>query len=519
MKKFLSLILAFSLLVLAVGCKDNKNPSGDSGNKENAQSKTKNSITMLYSAADSFNPYVAKTDVNKQLCQLLYEPLIKLDSEFNPVYAIAKEVVTEQNKSVVTLKNVSFSDDSPLTARDVVYSFLLAKSSQGVYATQLYEAVSAVAVAENKVEFVLSKQDPYFINLLTFPILKAESDTITDSDGVLQPPIGSGKYMLNDKNDGLIINPNSFYKQGNIKTIKLINAPDNESVTHYAQVGAADVYYSNISDGRIVRMSGKRYSVNLNNMVYLGINKNVPQLSQKEIRQALASGIDRTKLCKDAFYNNAIAATGFFSPVWNEVKSLQNIQIEAKKEITIENLEKIGYNRLDSSGNRINSHGTVLSFTLLVNSENQIRVTAAKAIASQLSEYGIKIKVIEKTYNDYLACLSGGSFELFLGEIRLTDNMDISCMVSAGGSAAFGLNFQTGNDSDSVSANPADVIAGFYSGVNSIADVVSILQNEMPFIPLCYRTGVLFCNDKIENVDTPSVSDIYSSIESYIYKN
>ena len=201
------------------------------------------------------------------------------------------------------------------------------------------------------------------------------------------------------------------------------------------------------------------------------------------------------------------------------MKSLQNIQIEAKKEITIENLEKIGYNRLDSSGNRINSHGTVLSFTLLVNSENQIRVTAAKAIASQLSEYGIKIKVIEKTYNDYLACLSGGSFELFLGEIRLTDNMDISCMVSAGGSAAFGLNFQTGNDSDSVSANPADVIAGFYSGVNSIADVVSILQNEMPFIPLCYRTGVLFCNDKIENVDTPSVSDIYSSIESYIYKN
>ena len=64
----------------------------------------------------------------------------------------------------------------------------------------------------------------------------------------------------------------------------------------------------------------------------------------------------------------------------------------------------------------------------------------------------------------------------------------------------------------------AKVINGFYKGKNSINDVASTLQSDMPIIPLCYRTGVLFCNENIENVDTASASDIYFSIESYKLK-
>ena len=65
----------------------------------------------------------------------------------------------------------------------------------------------------------------------------------------------------------------------------------------------------------------------------------------------------------------------------------------------------------------------------------------------------------------------------------------------------------------------ADILTGFYEGKNSINDVVTSLQTDMPVIPLCYRTGVLFCNADIENVKNSSASDIYFSIESYNYKN
>jgi peptide/nickel transport system substrate-binding protein len=314
--------------------------------------------------------------------------------------------------------------------------------------------------------------------------------------------VGSGRYKVNDEKTGLVINNNYYGAKSEIKKINLINAPDRESVAHYVEIGAADIYFNNVSSDEIIRMSGEKIDINSNNMVYIGINRNYGVLGENALRQALSSGLDRQKLCRDAFYNNALPATGFFNPVWEPVKAVQNIQITAKNEITVENLEKIGYNNLDN--------GKKLQLTLLVNSENRLRVAAAYEIANQLKDFGIKITVIEKSYEQYKASLSSGNFQLFLGETRLTDNMDISSMITKGSSAAFGI--KEGETSEEV------VINGLYSGSNSIADVAAVLQSEMPFIPLCYKTGVLFYSDSIENVKNSSASDIYFSIESYIVK-
>ena len=280
-------------------------------------------------------------------------------------------------------------------------------------------------------------------------------------------------------------------------------------------------------------MSGKKLDINLNSLVYIGINQNYGALTENALRQALSSGIDRTRLCQNVYYNNATPANGFFHPAWEVVKSVQNIQIEAKSEITIENLEKIGYNSLDSKGLRKNSNGVPLKFTLLVNSENRTKVTAAQLVASQLWDYGISVKVVEKTYDQYINSLNEGNFQLYIGEIKLTDNMDISPLVTEGGSAAFGLLKENKTDTQKMQTavngavapeteltgkTPGEVVNGFYTGQNTITDIATVLQSEMPFIPLCYRTGALFYNDNIENVNNSSESDIYFSIESYNYK-
>ena len=159
---------------------------------------------------------------------------------------------------------------------------------------------------------------------------------------------------------------------------------------------------------------------------------------------------------------------------------------------------------------------------MLVNSENRTRVATAQLIAAQLKAYGIEIQIIEKSYDKYLESLQNGNFQLFLGEIKLTENMDISPMVTPSGSAAFGIKTATAETADEgleKTASAADVVNGFYNGSTSILDIETTLQTEMPFIPICYRTGVLFCNEKIENIKSYSASDIYSSIDSYIYNS
>ncbi len=540
LKRAVAVILCLISLLCFVGCeKVNNNSSVNNAVSEQvSDKKLKDSITLLYSAADTFNPYTAKSDINRQLCKLIYEPLVKLDNEFEPVYSIAKKATVKGKKCTVKLNEIKFSDKTTLTAADVVYSFELAKSKGSIYSAELKEIESVSAVDSKTVEFTLSKQDCYAVNLLDFPIIKQNSDTVTDSDSVLQPPVGSGRYKVTKDRKGLEINKLFNGEKGSIKKIKLINAPDMESVSHYVEVGAADIYYNDLSGGNIVRMGGQKLGINLNSLVYIGINQNYGELEKNALRQALSSGIDRTKICNNAYYNNALPANGFFTPVWSAVKSVQNIQIEANSQITVENLEKIGYNELDKEGKRHNESGKRLSFSLLVNSENRIRVQAAQLIAQQLSQYGITVTVTEKSYKDYREDLKKESFQLFLGEIKLSDNMDISCMVLPKGSAAYGLKKVEKSDKDSETEKTESseksesiektekkekfeksscekVVKGFYKGDNTITDVATVLQTEMPFIPVCYRTGALFCNDGIEINGSASASDIYFSIEKY----
>ena len=203
--------------------------------------------------------------------------------------------------------------------------------------------------------------------------------------------------------------------------------------------------------------------------------------------------------------------------------SLQEINLQ----ITVENLSEIGYNSLDAEGYYVNSHGNRINLTLLVNSDNAMRVLAAKEIANQLKSAGINITVIEKGYEAYLAALRSGGFQLYLGEVNITPNMDMTNLVAPGTAASYGVvtptvetpssdeNGETVQTTVTAPANSLSVINGFYSGVNTITDVATVLQTEMPMIPVCYRTGVLFCDENIANIKNSYASDIYFSIDSY----
>lgn len=532
MKKHVNItaLLLALLFIFLSGCRKNGVLGSTSESIGNiSKSDTRDYLTLLYSSSDTFNPYTASTEINRQLCKLIFEPLAKTDNEFNLNYSLAEKIETVGTSCTVTLKNMLFSDGSSLTAEDVVYSFKLAKASSTEYAYKLYSAVSVSVQNSRTVVFKLAKADPYFENLIDFPIIKKDSDKVKNSDGVLSPPIGCGRYLPDGTASRLVINEKTLGSSADgysIKEVRLIDAPDDESVSHYVEIGAADIYYSDISDGNILRMSGKKIDINLNRLVFIGVNHNYGELSSEAVRQAISTGIDRSAVCRDAYYNNAIAANGFYNPVWQAVKSVQNIELQANKEITVENLEKIGYNSLDSGGIRKKSDGTRLKFDLLVNKENTMRISAARLIASRLSECGFKINVVEKAYEDYVETLKSGSFQLYIAETAVTPNMDISSFVTEGGSVAYGIKStkpsEAADDTESSQEQQAyasyELIKGFYSSANTVTDVATVLQTEMPIIPVCYRTGVLFCNDNIENVKNSSVSDIYFSIDSYIIK-
>ena len=531
-KKIICVILAV-LMLLLTGCNNNDAPSGESKPQGSAPTAASTELQLLYCANDTMNPYKTISKLNAELGLLMFDSLVKYNNDFETVYSLASNIKTEDKVCTVTLRNAYFSDGSKVTADDVIYSYNLAKESSR-FKDLFYEVESVVALDASSIAFTLNCFDIYFEKLLTFPIIKLGSDQLKNEDNVELAPIGSGRFILDEKKAVLVKNGNYFGEKGNIEKINLINAPDTESMAHYVEIGATDIYFAEMNDDSIIRMSSKKISVNRNNLIYIGINHNYGPLKSDELRFAISAAISRSDIVTRAFYTNATAATGFFHPALKDVSDYQSINPEADEKISIENLEKIGYNILNDDRFLENSNGKLLELTLLVNKESSSKLLAANLIAEQLAAVGVKLTVNALDESSYFSALQNGHFQLYLGEIKLPPNMDFRSLLISGGSASYGMVAPYSPITDEAEQTTEDateevpyfdnetsyvsVLNGFYEGKNTIIDVASSLQSSMPIIPVAYRNSLLFYSGDIEDVFSPSYADIFISIDKYNVK-
>ena len=376
-------------------------------------------IALPYSSTDSLNPYVAVTKVNQELSMLLYDPLIKLDEAFSPVYYLADEISIDKQRVTVTLKDVRFTDNSLLTADDVKYSFNQLNKTENKYKLQLSNIKSCSIFDQKTIVFDLYKYDPYFINLLDFPIFKNGTAETKDSNDRTIPPIGCGRYVIDSENSYRLI-PNKDYYNGKTKFdyINLIDTPDNESLSHMVEVSAIDMIYSEFSDSTIPKMSGTQNAVPLTNIVYLGINPNNYLLSKTEMRVAISSALSRDEIVKSAYFGFATAATGIFPANWKEAAELQHISSEQNIKQVVAYLEQLGYNSKDTDGYYVAQSGERITFSLLYNKENISRKYAAGLIVQQLKKVGIEIIVTEaESFEEYSQRLENNNYDIYIIEI------------------------------------------------------------------------------------------------------
>ncbi len=530
-KRFFVCLILILLTALLPACKAPKGEQSGSDNGGN-KSATKQVFTLMYCYNDSFNPYSANTKMNQELAYLLYDPLIKLDDNFKPVNYLADSVTTEGKATTVTLKQALFSDGSAVTADDVVYSIKAALNSNTRYKSQLEKIVSYTAANPSTVVINITDNDPYFVNMLDFPIIKLGSDQLKDENNLSLPPIGCGRYVLNLEKECLTANESHYIKVPEIKKIGLINTPDNEAMEYNLSTGAVSFYYSNLSDGKTVRMSGVSKSVNLNNIVYLGLNCAEGRIfSSNSLRLAVSAAINRTNIVNDAYYGNAQVANSTFHPSWNDAKSNQNAENTENIDVMLANLNDIGYNNKDNEGFYVNNVGKRLTFSVLCNSDNLWRTGAAELIVNQLNSYGIAAQVEVVDWNTYLARIASNNYDVYIGETSILNNMDISSLVNGNVGLPITTNTEPNNENQDVTPNQnvveaspttgtlsGQTVSAFYAGSLSIKDILAAFNSEMPIIPLCYRTGYVVYSQNITDEINSTVSDLFFGFENCKFK-
>ena len=536
MKKRAYILLVFAIFSIILSACGGTKTSGDEKGKATA-AKSAHKFTLMYCYNDSFNPYDAKTKMNKELSLLMYDPLIKLDESFKPVNYLADSVTVEGNTCTVRLKSAAFSDGSAVTATDVAYSFGKAKESQTKYAARLASAVSCTAADSATVVFKSDKVDPYFANMLDFPIIKSGSDNLKDQNNLELPPIGCGRYIIDIANECLNANESHYITVPQIKKISLINTPDSEAMDHNLEIGAVSLYYSDLADGNVIRMSGKNSDVLLNNFVCLGINmdkKNI--LSNEKLRYAVSAAINRKKIVSEAYFGNARVANSPYNPAFEDAKRNQNAENSENLDVVLANLKEIGYNNKDSEGYYIDAGGRRLSISLLCNSDNKRRSDAAELIVSQLNKAGIAATLKSVSYEEYSALIAAKNFDMYIAETEIPQNMDFSAIVTKGAALAFGFPADAQPQTDGSAGQTDDTaaqadsptvieeatgkaLADFYAGNASLTDVIAAFNLEMPVVPVCYRTGYVVYSRNITDEIKSSVSDIFFGFENCKYRN
>ena len=538
LKRIAAFLLCISLLFLSA-CGKGKSPANNSSTPDNnVTASSPETLSLFYCAKDSLNPYAATTEYNIKLHTLMYDPLIRLDHEFQPQYIIAESAELLGKVCTISLKDINFTDGSKLTAEDVVYSYKLAKESSLIYKEQLSNVKDCKA-KDGNVVFTLSKADPYFVNLLDFPIIKAKSEKITDENKIVLAPIGSGRYVFDRGQECLYANTSHIGGAPKIKSIILIDAPDDKVSKFNLESGNISVYNTDLLDGIMPSMLGTIELSPLNNLVYLGVNLNRKVFNDVKMRYVVSSAINRTAICTEAYYTYALPTEGLFSPLWQDAKGLQNIPSEANLQNCVANLKELGYNNKDNEGFYIDSNNKRIGLTLICNSENERRVKAANLIKTQLELVGVSVTVKALNWNQYVSALSSGDFDLYIAEVRLMNNMDVTELITSNGSLSYGIPNKT-IDTDKKDETTKDktndqkteretenepsgeivhindsldgAVNGFYSEQLSLIDIINAFNAEMPIIPLCYRSGITVYDARLNVQNLSSVSDAYYNI-------
>lgn len=490
MRRLLCVFTAIACVLSCAGCSpsaDISEPTSSLIDSDSSSSSPRN-LALPYSKDDTLNPYAATTEVNLNLAGLLYDSLTVIDDAFMPRLSLAASVTsTDVTHLTVPLRQgVTFSDGTAVTAADVKASFDLARGS-ATYKKLLENVVAATPSRDGSfVTFTLVKGDPNAAACLSFPIIKAGTNT----SAVAEAPLGGGQYVytVGDGGSYLVANPH-YGKKPRYATVGLRHLPKAESMYYGLSSGNITYYYNDLNQGEVPRVSGASGRVDMNALVYLGVNPTSEPLGDASVRQALSLLIDRTTLASVACAGWALPATLPFHPHWGKVKEyppLFDNQDLAAAATLLGSVEKKD-----------------LTLDLIYSLDSGNRATLVDTVCTQLEGAGFRVTVTPLAYEEYIVRMQSGEYDLHIAEIRLTANMSLDPLF--GGAAHYGI------PSDGVAAQ---AYGRYRAGEGTLEEFIAAFGEELPYIPLLWRCGFAGYDRRLTTV-TPHGYDPYYGIADW----
>jgi peptide/nickel transport system substrate-binding protein/oligopeptide transport system substrate-binding protein len=334
------------LALLLAACGSASTGPGTSG--KGPASPDKQVLRWPIGATDfgTFDPALVQLAVDAESLQTVFTGLVEFDSKLNirDQMAQSHDVSADGLTYTFHLKpNLKFSDGTPLTSQDVVYSInralLPATKSQVAYYLNLvkdYDKIttgkiptligdSLLAPDPSTVKIIISTNAAYFLAALTYPNSYVVEKSLIDKYGAtwtdhLDQGGGDGPFKVQSYNHtkGMILVPNANY-YGPIPKIQkleyLISGDQdttyNAYLSHqYDTTANGGVPPAHLVDARTRPDFLEYYSLRIR---YVTMNYLVKPFDNIHIRQAFALAVDKDLLAKTVF-RNAFVPTNHIIP-------------------------------------------------------------------------------------------------------------------------------------------------------------------------------------------------------------
>jgi len=425
MKRLLAIL---ALVCLLTGCAEENGyiPTGggfQDGSSPSSQPVTQvtGEVRLAYDKDGSLHPYTASDRNNRALLSLIYQGLFAIngDYEATPVLCRSYQVSSDMRTWTFYLEDATFSDGQALTAADVVAS-LRAARAEGFYSGRFQHIKSIDAAAGGSVVITLSTPMNNLPLLLDIPIIKASQ---TDS----ATPLGTGPYILESTASGMQLRRQAAWWCNaalpvSAQTIPLYHGTTQSELWDlYKFSGVSMVCTDNYVD---FRGDYELWESENGIFVYLTCNLDSPIFSNKSVRSALTYAIDRDTLVKKYYRGFAHSASLPASPSFPYYSTALAEKYDYEPEIFTQAVADAQF-----VGREV---------VLLVNRDDPLRLRTAQAIAEMLTAAGLTVTIPEVSGQDYLNKLEWGEFDLFLGQTKLSANMDLTAFFAEKGNLNYG---------------------------------------------------------------------------------
>ncbi len=439
MKRILSLLVSCALLLsFSSGCNAEKKPYVPTGDgltwDENytgpvatrPQEEQEQSLTLAYYPDRSMNPILSTDYTNRALFSLLYQSLFVVDWDYNVEPMLCKQFSVNTELTHYTFyieQNVTFSDGALLTAQDVVESLKAAWQSE-YYRGRFLHVTDISLSGDGGISIRLETPCENLPLLLDIPIIR--STQLTDAQ-----PAGTGPYYLERNTMGACLRRRTDWwcKADMVVTASTIALLEAESITQLRdefQFSDLSVVCADPGSDRYAdyRCDYELWDCENGIFLYLAVCEDSEVFSDPEVRQALTYAIDRDMLVEKYYRGFARSATlpaSPLSPYYNQALAARYTYDSSKFAQVITDKNMLGQ-----------------TVTMLVNKDDSLRLRVAREIAGMLKEAGLDVKMSELSTQAYEEALRAWRFDIYLGQTRLSANMDLSAFFHTTGVLSWG---------------------------------------------------------------------------------